>query len=209
MNIPPSPTKSDVREALELIQEVICDFPFVDEASRANASAAMLTPICRPAISGPTPLALIDAPQAGIGEGLLADVISLIATGRHAALYSAQSSADEWRKQLTTILSEGSSVVIFDNLEGCLKSAQLSKALTAETWADRILSKNQAAVLPVRCSWLATGNNIRLGGDIPRRCFQIRMDPQCPRPFERTDFRHPNLKAFVKANRIRLIRALP
>ncbi|HEY1759643.1 MAG TPA: hypothetical protein VGG72_29990 [Bryobacteraceae bacterium] len=55
------PTTDHRQIALEMIQDILVDFPFVDDASRANAIAAMLTPICRPAIRGATPLALFDA----------------------------------------------------------------------------------------------------------------------------------------------------
>jgi hypothetical protein len=44
--------------------------------------------------------------------------------------------------------------------------------------------------LPMRALWLATGNNIRLGGDMARRCFHIRIDANVVRPFERTGFKY-------------------
>jgi hypothetical protein len=207
-DIPDDPTAEDLREARELIEEVIADFPFVDEASRHNAIAGILSPICRPAIQGPTPLELIDATQMGTGKGLLVDVAALIATGRTAALSSAPEDEDEWRKQLTSLFAEGSTFVVFDNLERRLKSGQLSKALTAETWKDRLLSLNRNGEYRVRCSWMATGNNIQLGGDVARRCYHVRMDAKCPKAFHRTGFRHPDLKAWVLENRGRLIRAL-
>lgn len=79
--IPQAPMIDDVDAMLDLIDSAIGDFPFVDAASKANAIASMLTPVVRPAIDSPTPLALYDAPQAGTGKTLLAEVVATIATG--------------------------------------------------------------------------------------------------------------------------------
>jgi 5S rRNA maturation endonuclease (ribonuclease M5) len=227
--VPEHPTDDDVRRALELVDDAIGDFPFVYDlnhqlklvppdsrnageavisAAKANALAVLLTPIVRPAIMGPTPLALFDAPAPGTGKTLFAEVVSKIATGRDAALFSAPREEEEWRKQLTSYLREGIGVIVIDNVTGKLESGQLSKALTAETWADRLLGFNKNVLVPVRCTWIATGNNIEIGGDLPRRCYWIRLDAQMARPFLRKGFKHPNLRRWVAENRGALITAL-
>jgi hypothetical protein len=164
--IPEYPSPDDVQHAVAIVDDVLFDFPFVDQASRANAWAVLLTTMIRHAIQGRVPLCLCDAPKAGTGKGLFAGVVSIIATGRLAAMFSAPDDDNEWRKQLTSALLIGSTMIIIDNLEGRLDSASLSRALTAPIWADRILSTNTMAHLPNNATWLATGNNIALGGDI-------------------------------------------
>ena len=72
-DVPPRPTADDIDAARELILEVFCNFPFVDTASKANALGLFITPELRPAIDGPVLMALIDAPQAGTGKGLLVE----------------------------------------------------------------------------------------------------------------------------------------
>ena len=206
--IPEQPTADHVDVAIELVLDIIGDFPFVDVASRANAIASMLTPVCRPAIKGPTPLALFDATSQGTGKTLLSEVVSLIVSGREGALFSAPREAEEWRKQLTSVLREGSSIVIVDNVNHRLDSADLCKALTETIHGDRILGQSQTINLPVRCTWIATGNNLQLGGDMPRRCYWVRMDAKCSRPFERTGFRHKRLKQYVLVHRGELLAAL-
>jgi len=57
-----------------LLDELLIDFPFADEASRANALALLLLPYVRPLIVGPTPLHLITAPTQGTGKDLLAQL---------------------------------------------------------------------------------------------------------------------------------------
>lgn len=195
--IPEFPTGDDIQRAKQHIEDIIGDFPFVDQASKANALAALLTPVNRAAIKGPVPLALIDATTQGTGKTLLCEIFSIIVSGREPNLYSAPNDSEEFRRLLSGILSESTSLVIFDNVSIRLDSPELCRAITASSWGDRILKTNETFGLPVRCTWIANGNNLQLGGDMPRRCYWVRMDAKCARPFQRTGFRHPNLKAFV------------
>jgi len=206
--IPSEPNKLDVAAALDLLDEVVGDFPFVDDASKANALAMLLTPIMRFAIDGKTPLALVDAPQAGTGKGLLAEVVGLVATGCASAMMSAPDDEDEWRKRITAALLGGRSLIVIDNVERQLQSASLASALTASEWTDRILGQSKMVRMPVRVTWIATGNNIRLGGDIPRRCYWIRLDAKTARPWKRTQFRHEDLPAWVSTERGEIVAAL-
>jgi hypothetical protein len=175
-----------------LVDELLGDFPFVDDASRANAMALLMTPIVRPMIDGNVPLALLDKPGAGTGASLLAEVISVIATGRMGAMMSAPHEDDEWRKEITSMLLDGATFILIDNVVGRLRAASLARALTGATWKDRILGKNVSVELPQRAIWLATGNNLRIGGDLARRSYWIRLDAKVARPYlrEASGFRH-------------------
>ena len=64
------------------------------------------------------------------------------------------------------------------------------------------------ARFPVRCLWLATGNNPSLSTEITRRVVRIRLDAQMARPEERADFRHPDLTGWVRHEHGRLVWAL-
>ena len=105
-------------------------------------------------------------------------------------------------------LREGATLIAVDNVESILKSASLCAALTADVWQDRLLSQSTMVNLPQRATWFATGNNMRLGGDMLRRCYWIRLDAKHARPWQRTEFRCPDLLAWVKPNRSLLIAAL-
>ena len=207
-SIPRSPSPGEIDWARELIKEMIGDFPFASSASKTNAIAALLTPIVRPLIPGPTPLGLLDAPMPGTGKGLFAECVGLVATGRSAALMTAPDTEDEWRKRITATLLEGATMITIDNLEGKLESPSVASALTSPSWKDRILGVTKNAELPQRASWLATGNNIVLGGDLPRRCYLIRIDAKTSKPWERGGWRHPELRRWVAEHRGELIGAL-
>jgi hypothetical protein len=207
--IPSEPTTDHIEVAVSLIvDELFVDFPFVDEASKANAIAGLLTPIVKPAIKSPSPLQLYDAPEAGTGKSLGAEIVALIATGRPAEMFSAPKDEDEWRKQITTALVSGTPVVVFDNVTRRLESAELCKVLTASQYADRAFRTHEKILLPVTTVFMATGNNIQVGGDMVRRCYHVRLDAKRARPFLRTEFKHQDLKAWVLENRGELLAAL-
>jgi hypothetical protein len=172
--LPPVPTSDDIQRALALLDEAIGEFPYVDDASKANALALLLTPILRTAITGPVPLALIDAPQAGTGKSLLTRVLALIATGRSAAIMTAPAGDEEFRKKITATLLSGTSLILLDNVEAPLLAGSLAAALTTDTWSDRILGQSAMVTLPQKVTWVATGNNLSLAGDLARRCYWIR-----------------------------------
>lgn len=200
--IPEEPAKEEAEEAAKwIMDEVLVDFPFVDEASKANALAAMLTPLIRPAISGVVPMALIDKPQAGTGASLLMEVIAIIATGKPAEMISQPETEDEWRKSITSNLMAGNTLMCFDNVDRRLKASTLSRALTSQEWRDRILGQSEVTTMPNRATWMATGNNLLLGGDVARRSYWIRMDAKQSQPWTRDTFKHDDLTQWVKEHR--------
>jgi putative DNA primase/helicase len=60
---------------------------------------------------------------------------------------------------------------------------------------------------PIRCVWIATGNNPQFSNEIARRMVRIRLDPHEDQPWLREGFRHANLLAWVWRNRARLVAA--
>ena len=206
--IPATPTKADTREAIRLLDEAVGEFPYEDGASAANMLALMLTPLVRQAVNGPVPLALIDKPQAGTGGSLLAETIAIVGSGRTAEMLGAPRDEEEWRKQITAKLAAGTTMVTVDNVEGALYAPSLARALTARTWTDRVLGRSETVTVSQRATWIATGNNIQLRGDLPRRCYWIRLDARESRPWQRENFKHPDLLGWVTKNRGRLVHAL-
>ena len=203
-----SPGLGDVHAALEIIDDVLAEFPFVDDASRASAFALLLTPVLRQAIPGQVPLALIDAPAAGTGKSLLTSVVALISTGLPAAMTAEPKDDEECRKSITALLSGGASIIVYDNVQHVLQSGVLALALTCPLWRDRLLGVSKTIAVAQRATWIATGNNIRLGGDLPRRCCWIRLDAKIPQPYKRQNFRHKDLLGWVREHRGELLAAL-
>lgn len=207
--VPAHPTDGDTAAAVDLLTEqLLGDFPFETQADLANAVALLLTPIVRPSINGQIPLALVDAPEPGTGKGLLANVANVVATGRPAAARPLAGNDDEVRKMLTAVLLEGPALVVLDNVEAAIKSPTLAAVLTTDEWSDRLLGRTETITVPNRATWVATGNNLSVGGDIGRRCYRIRLDAHQARPYTRTGFRHPDLIGYAQDQRGAIVHAL-
>jgi hypothetical protein len=85
--IPTRPSKEQAETALRTLAEPFKDFPFIDEASRSVALAALLTALVRRCLRA-APLFAHDAPKMASGKTLLITVASYIATGRGPYLLS-------------------------------------------------------------------------------------------------------------------------
>jgi hypothetical protein len=206
-DVPEKPTAEEVTEARALLEELVYDFPWGDGAAKANALALLLLPYVRPLIDGPTPLHLINAPAAGTGKDLLAQLAPILAMGRHCATKSESHGEEEWKKNLTAWLTEAPPFIYIENVNYALSSATFAKCLTGRSHRDRLLGRNDKEHdLPITCVWLATGNNVMMSQELARRVVQIRIDANLERPEQRDGFKH-RLPDWAFANRRDLVRA--
>jgi len=205
-----NPSKDDLKKAAELIIEAVCDFPFDSMESAANTIGTLITPVVRPCIEGPVPATVIDKPTQGTGASLIAETIALIATGRPAPIMTECERDEEWKKVITSLLVKGQLVAVLDNVDGLLYSPSLAALLTASTWQDRILGFSKVVTLPHLSTWIITGNNIKLAGDLPRRCIWVRLNAKTPRPWlrDKESFKHPNLLAWLTQHRGEILAAI-
>jgi putative DNA primase/helicase len=201
------PSREEVQSALDQLHEPLRDFPFVSDADRAHALALILLPFVRELIEGPTPLNGIFKPAPGTGGTLLAEIINLIATGAPLEVTTLTDWEQEQQRTITAMLFKGPTYLLLDNIHG-LDSSPLAAAITSITWSDRKMGSSDAPSMPVRCGWIATGNNPQLSKEMIRRTVLTRLDAQMAHPEDRTAFRHPDLRTFVKEQRPHLIAAV-
>jgi hypothetical protein len=206
--IPANPTAAEIEAARDLLLvELLGDFPFDDESSRANVLAALLVPFVRQMIDGPVPLHLLDAPVEGTGKTLLANCIGIVVTGRDLEAMAEGKDDDEWRKRIIATLAEAPAFVFLDNLSRLLDSGALASALTARVVKDRLLGFSKTATVPNAAVWIASGNNCRLSRELVRRTVWTRLNAKLETPWERTQFRHANLRLWAKEHRSELVGA--
>lgn len=195
-----------VGEALSwLFGDLLVDFPFAGEGSRAHALAMLVQPYVRQMIAGPTPLYLLDAPVRGAGKGKLAEVAAYTATGESAPVMGSVPN-EEMEKRITALLLRGAQMVLLDNVESLRQSA-LAAALTSVVWEGRRLGKSEIVRVENRSLYAATGNNVTVSSEIARRAMPIRLDPETERPEHRTGFRHNPLERWVRQHRAELVSA--
>ena len=206
--IPERPTAEQIAEARALVcEDLLGDFPFVGAPEMAHCVALLLLGFVRAMIDGPTPLHLIEKPTPGTGATLMVDSITTILTGAGASVMTEGRDDEEWRKRVTAKLRQVPSILLIDNLRNKLDSSAVAAALTAPFWEDRILGASEMARLPIRCVWIATGNNPEFSNEMARRLVRIRLDAHVERPWQRAGFRHSDLNIWVRANRARLVAA--
>lgn len=212
--IPERPGEAEVAAAREfIVDDVLGNFPWVDKSDRANYLGLLVTPLLRWYTGALSPLGAITAATAGTGKTLLAGDIPQALYGLTSRPWV--SSDDEIRKSISTILMTSTApVVLFDNVPEweSVKSAQLAKLLTSEQWDDRLLGGNAAVEAENDRLWLATGNAMSFGGDMPSRTVLVRLDAKMARPDLRPaeEFKIPDMQDWLKtpANAAEVLRAL-
>ncbi|WP_030455305.1 hypothetical protein [Herbidospora cretacea] len=197
--VPDQPTAEQVHHARDfLLNRFLRDFPWATAADRANYLALLATPILRHYTRSLTPFALIDATMPASGKSIL--------TGGPGMLYGQRVmpwpyAEEELRKSITAVLSEQVGVVVWDNLaEGTvIDSATLALLVTAGVWSDRQLGASRNIATVNDRLWMATGNNLQVGGDMASRTVRVHLDPNMPRPEQRdqTRFGIPHLDQWI------------
>ena len=128
---------------------------------------------------------VFNSPTPGTGKSKLAAVTSTIATGSRAAVMSVSASAEETNKRLDSAIIAGDQVLVLDNIEAPLGGDKLCSLLSEPSVTIRPLGGSSLVQLPTSVTVLATGNNIRLKGDVTRRAIVARLDAGVERPEQR------------------------
>ena len=205
------PSLDEISRARELLMtDIDGDFPFSDEtpdsrSSKAHAVALKLEVFARQLIKGVTPIYLIQKPTPGTGATLFVNAFAQIAFGGPAVAQAEVHNPEELRKNITATLMTGTALYWIDNVHHKVDNASLALATTTEVWKDRVLGHSKTVVLPVRCTWIISGNNVQLSSELARRSVLIRLDANVERPTERTGFRHPNLLGYARNTRGQLV----
>ena len=206
--IPINPTKDDAIKSMDFIKKIFVDFPFEGKPDLANTIALLFTPFVRYAVTKDIQMALIDATNAGTGKGLISICISIVATGKTTTPMTAKRDDDEWRKAILTELLQSPRIVIIDNIRGTLDSPALELMLTGNGINERILGQSKSAKPKNEATWMATGNNLLIGGDLPRRCYRIRLISPTATPEERDDFEIKDLEQWTGDHRGEIVTAI-
>jgi putative DNA primase/helicase len=187
-DIPEQPSRQQAIAALQLYKDLLKGFPFASATDLSVALAAILTVVLRGGFNL-TPMFLIAAPDVGTGKSYLVDLIATIVTRRACPVIAAGKSAEEMEKRLGAILLEGGTVVSLDNLAFDLESDLLCQILTQQIVKVRILGQSAVPECEWRGTLFATGNNVRVVGEVVRRALTCNLDARVERPeFRQFDF---------------------
>ena len=179
------PSRDDALQALALLDELLGEFPFVDQqASRSVALSALITPVVRGAFPV-SPAHVARAPTAGSGKSYLFDTASAI-VGQPCHVIAAGKTEEETEKRLAACLLAGYPLTNIDNVNGELGGDFLCQVTERPLVSPRVLGRSEQPQIPNRMTIFATGNNIRLKGDMVRRALICSLDARIERPELRT-----------------------
>lgn len=191
-----------VDQAVRFLGDWLSDFPFRTSADFANSVAFFLLPTVRHLIDGPTPFHYFDAPTAGTGKSILNRVLASGGIGRRVMVRPWTHDETELRKEITTIVTTGTPVAVFDNISGKLASPSLDAAITAggNGWASRLLGTQRDLInTQVRTIWSGSANNAVFSTDMLRRSIRISLVRKGA--FHLSRARHPNIEHYTDQNR--------
>jgi putative DNA primase/helicase len=212
-DIPARPTQDDATAALKALLDPFAEFPFEkhevnlheEHEFRAAHAATILTGIERRLLPS-APLCGYSSPAQRSGKTLLAECVSIIATGKPAPGCAVSKDKEEFRKVIASMMLAGYAIVNLDNIDFVFGSPFFAQALTSVEYSDRNLGETKNLQLPTNLLWTAAGCNLTFKSDLSSRAILCKIYPQTERPEART-FKRPQLKDYIIKQRPILVAA--
>lgn len=190
--------------SIAVLDDVLIDFPFADEASKHNAIGFMVLIVARPMIPGNIPFHVLTAPLERTGKGLLIETCAgRIVLGGDVPTMQPGRSEEEIEKRISALILKGATVVHFDNIpaEEMLDSAALASLVTTRLWMGRVLGRTFVPALGNTIIPILSGNNLTASGELTKRMVPIKLQPTTSSPEQRTDFQHTNIREYAASRR--------
>ena len=173
-------SKTKAKASLDLLLELLTDFPFRNEGEKFSYIATLLTLSLRSSIRGVVPSLAIDGNGQSVGKGLLSTILSLIAYGEDIATNSAPKSREEWASKLDSILLRGAPFAVIDNIVGSFASDDFASVLTSAKRTVRIKGLSKVVDVPVNTVWVLNGNDLTLDSDLSQRLIICHLQHEDP-----------------------------
>ena len=195
-DIPEQPTRDDALLALARLEELVCESPFENEASKSVALSGLITPVVRGAMAV-APMHVSSAPTAGTGKSFLWDLVAAISIGQRRIPVIAAGNVEETEKRLAGVLLTGQPLISIDNVNGELKGDFLCQAIEQQYLDLRPLGSSKIVRVEAGSTTIfATGNNITIVGDLCRRTITSRLDAELESPQLR-QFKYNPIKSIL------------
>ena len=175
------PSRDIALKALGLLNQLLDEFPFVSDVSRSVALSGLITPVVRGALAV-APLHAFRANTAGTGKSYLVDTASSISSGRPCPVAAAGADETETEKRLAGLLLAGFPIASLDNVDGELGGDLLCQAIERPFIRLRPLGRSDIMEVESRATLFATGNALRVRGDMVRRTVVCDLDAGLERP---------------------------
>jgi putative DNA primase/helicase len=187
LNVPSisdKPSKGECVAAMEELEGLLIEFPFVrdDEgASRSVALSLLMTAVVRAAMDV-APIHAATAPRRGSGKSFLYDIAAAIVYGSRCPVIYAGNSSEELEKKLNGLLLAGVTLFSIDNLNMPLEGDLICQIATQPLLDLRRLGRSDMYRTPNSALAGVTGNNMVVMEDVTRRVVMASMDAKMERP---------------------------
>lgn len=207
----------ELKEAKEIIEFLLKEFPFKNPQDKIHAIAELLTPFLRGLFSKPNvrvPLFIAEANREragkdyfiGVGQTLYDGFSSEeppISTGDKGGNQN-----EELRKKIVSCLIAGKRSLHFANNKGYLNNSVLESLITTPYYTDRVLGKNDLVTFSNELDLsLSANSGMTYTPDVANRTRFIRLFLDIEDANSRK-FENPNLHAWVFENREKILSAL-
>ncbi|CAN5459739.1 hypothetical protein BH20VER3_BH20VER3_00660 [soil metagenome] len=117
------------------------------------------------------------------GKGLFLQSVLVGPCGPFVQIQAISESKEEFRKVLDTEALNGSTYIVFDEVENRLRNRTLNAFITATEWTGRLMNSQRKFAVEQQAIVFIAGNNIELSGDLAGRFLLIDLyvaeaDPQ-------------------------------
>lgn len=177
----PDPTRREAERSLNSLNVLLQDFPFETDVDRSVALAGLITPVVR-GMMPVCPMFAFRATAPGSGKSYLVDLAASIATGRQCPVTNAGHDQEEMDKRLGGLLLSGYPIMSLDNVNGELGGDLLCQAVERPIVRLRELGKSNSIEIDNKAVIFATGNALRVKGDMTRRTVMASLDPKMEQP---------------------------
>ena len=192
LHVPDRPTQADATAAYETLKELVAEHRFETDADMIAGISFLMTPALRSSLAC-APLLVADAPLARTGKDYLLGTAARIASGHPPVEFALSDSLEEQQKRMGAALLMGAPCLTLNNINGKLRSTDLTAYLTQGGCVTRAYATTGGALYaPNGNVMMASGNNILLVGDLPERAVVSRQDADMASPGERRFKNNPH-----------------
>lgn len=202
----PATSETAAREALTLLEDLLCEFHFASEVDRSAAIAAIFTAVTRPALEL-APAFHVAAPTSGTGKSFLCETIASFGGPGGSSRVSYPKTSEEATKAMLSLLLAAPAVIEFDDMDtDWIPFGAINRMLTSRSITDRILGVSKTATVSTSALVLGSGNNVGPIRDLARRVVTINLNARSETPGTLTYRGNPT--AALKADRERYVMAV-
>jgi hypothetical protein len=170
---------------------------------------ALATTVLQRSVLPERPCFFVTAGQRGNGKSTAVTMNAMATLGQRVSAVAWSHSAEERRKALLSYFGEGVPLICWDNIKrgATIACPSIEKALTAETYTDRILGVTESRTVSATSIMCFTGNNIGPRGDMASRSLVIRLSASRADP-ENRPFKHADPIGWTAEHRGEILHAL-